>query len=240
MSFVETVIWHDIECGGYDADLPLWRELAATYPGPILDIGAGTGRVALDLAGQGHRVTALDRDAGLLAELARRAGSDRITTVEADARKFDLGQRFALILVPMQTVQLLETVAERAAFLRCAVAHLDADGRVAAALADPFDGFDAEHTEPPPPDVARHGGVTYSSQPVAIRREGGAMVIERLRRTLDSAGLRGSAPDTVRLADLPPARLEREALAAGLRADERRRVPETDEHVGSVVVLLHA
>ena len=24
------VIWHDIECGGYDVDLPLWRELAGT------------------------------------------------------------------------------------------------------------------------------------------------------------------------------------------------------------------
>ena len=43
------VIWHDVECGAYVADLPLWRELAAACEGPILDVGAGTGRVTLDL-----------------------------------------------------------------------------------------------------------------------------------------------------------------------------------------------
>ena len=52
------VIWHDVECGAYEADLPLWRELAS---GRVLDVGAGTGRVALDLARAGHPVTALDR-----------------------------------------------------------------------------------------------------------------------------------------------------------------------------------
>ncbi len=41
------VVWHDIECSAYRADLPLWRELAAEYGDPILDVGAGTGRVAL-------------------------------------------------------------------------------------------------------------------------------------------------------------------------------------------------
>ena len=28
----ETVIWHDLECGAYGADLPLWLELAAAHP----------------------------------------------------------------------------------------------------------------------------------------------------------------------------------------------------------------
>ena len=63
------VIWHDLECGGYRADLPLWRELAAsTATGPAAAPGcstsaAGSGRVAIDLARAGHRVTALDADA---------------------------------------------------------------------------------------------------------------------------------------------------------------------------------
>ena len=26
------VIWHDVECGGYEADLPLWEELAGGEP----------------------------------------------------------------------------------------------------------------------------------------------------------------------------------------------------------------
>ena len=53
----EAVIWHDVECGAYAADLPLWRELAAGRSGPVLEIGCGTGRVALDLARDGHAVT---------------------------------------------------------------------------------------------------------------------------------------------------------------------------------------
>ena len=55
------VLWHDIECGSYDLDLPLWRELADREGSPVLDVGAGTGRVALDLARRGHEVVALDR-----------------------------------------------------------------------------------------------------------------------------------------------------------------------------------
>ncbi len=37
------VIWHDVECGSYAADLPLWRELAEEAGVPVLDVGAGTG-----------------------------------------------------------------------------------------------------------------------------------------------------------------------------------------------------
>ena len=65
------VIWHDVECGGYAADLPLWRELARAEAGPVLDVGAGAGRVALELARHGHDVTALDRDAVLLGRAGR-------------------------------------------------------------------------------------------------------------------------------------------------------------------------
>jgi len=68
-----SVIWHDLECGAYAQDLPLWRTLAAERGDPILDVGAGTGRVAIDLARRGHRVTALDHDHALLSERGRRS-----------------------------------------------------------------------------------------------------------------------------------------------------------------------
>ena len=41
-----SVIWHDLECGAYAEDLPLWRALAAEHGDPVLDVGAGTGRVS--------------------------------------------------------------------------------------------------------------------------------------------------------------------------------------------------
>ena len=51
---------------------PLWHELAAA-PDGVLDVGAGTGRVALGLARAGHAVTALGLDAVLLDVLSERA-----------------------------------------------------------------------------------------------------------------------------------------------------------------------
>src|ERR1700724_1119764 len=86
----QEVIWHDLECGGYDADLALWRELAGgsndgSSADPILEIGAGSGRVALDLARAGHRVTALDLDRRLLDALSTRAAGAEGDVVGADA-----------------------------------------------------------------------------------------------------------------------------------------------------------
>ena len=101
------VLWHDLECGGYDLDLPLWRELADREGSPVLDVGAGTGRVALDLARRGHEVVAVDRDPVLLDALADRGAGLAVSVVAADARAFDLGRRFPLVIVPMQTLQLL-------------------------------------------------------------------------------------------------------------------------------------
>src|SRR4029079_13800670 len=116
---VPEVIWHDVEGGAYAEDLPLWRDLAISHAGPVLDVCAGTGRVSLHLAGQGHKVVALDRSADLLAALRAGAPVWSIETVAADDRDFDLGERrFGLILVPMQTVQLLGGPDGRARVLR--------------------------------------------------------------------------------------------------------------------------
>src|SRR4051794_40089314 len=46
-------LWHDLECGAYREDLALWHTLAGVTGGPVLDVGAGTGRVSLDLAARG-------------------------------------------------------------------------------------------------------------------------------------------------------------------------------------------
>jgi SAM-dependent methyltransferase len=234
------VLWHDIECGGYLEDLPLWRELAAAEApgGPILDVGAGTGRVALDLARLGHAVVALDLDASLLAELRARAGDLPVETVVADARELDLGRRFALILVPMQTVQLLGGTEGRARFLRAARAHLAPGGLLALALADALEGFDAGHDHAPLPDLREVGGVVYASQPIAVRDEGDRVAIERVREVVTPDGDRVALPNVVRLDRLDASTLNAEALAHGLHPLEPRQVEATVEYVGSTVVML--
>lgn len=234
-----TVIWHDLECGGYLADLPLWLELAQRHGGPILDLGAGTGRVALHLARRGHEVVALDLDPVLLDELARRGDGLALTTVVGDARDFALSRRFALVLAPMQTVQLLGGPAARASFLRCAREHLSAGGRVAVAIAEQIDAYEVtEEALGPLPDVVEHEGAVYFSQPTAIRADADGFVLERRRERVGPDGGRTVAQDRIRLDRLDASTLEAEARAAGMRVAGRRVIGATDDHVGSTVVML--
>ena len=236
-----SVIWHDLECGGYSADLPLWRRLAAASPGPILDIGAGTGRVTLALARAGHEVTALDTDAELLAELARRAAGLPVSTVCADARTFALDQRFGLVMVPMQTVQLLGGAAGRAGLLARARAHLSPGGCVAIAIAEELEPFEVSAGAIGPlPDVCEREGIVYSSLPTAVRADGDGFWLERERETVTLTGEHHQHSDRIRLDAISAAALEREAIAAGLRVNSREEIAATDDHVGSQVVIFGA
>ncbi len=232
------VLWHDLECGTYAEDLPLWRELAAERGGPLLDVGAGTGRVALDLARAGHEVVALDTDATLLAALRERGAGLSIEAALGDARTFELDRRFALVLAPMQTIQLLGGADGRAAFLRRAAAHLRPGGLLACALADAMEGFDAAHSEPPLPDLLERDGWVYASQPIAVRPEAEGTTIERIRHTVAPDGRRTAEGDAIRLDRLDGDSFEAEGVAAGLHPAGRRFVEMTDEHVGSEIVLL--
>jgi SAM-dependent methyltransferase len=233
---VTAVIWHDLECGGYVEDLELWRELAGD--GPVLDLGCGTGRVALDLAEHGVPVVGLDIDEVLLAELRRRAGELPVETVCADVRDFDLGRRFPVVLAPMQTVQLLGGPAGRADFLRCAKAHLEPGGIVAIAVAEDIQTFDEVEEALPLPDVREDGGTVYFSQPVSIRDEGDRFEIQFVREVIDPHGGRTTGRSVIHLDQLDAEQLEAEA--SGFTVLDRRTVPATEAYVGSTVVMLRA
>jgi SAM-dependent methyltransferase len=236
---VTRVIWHDLECGGYHEDLRLWRELAADHGDPVLEVGAGTGRVALALARAGHRVTALDLDPDLLAALRERADGNAVETVVADARDFELERRFALCLVPMQTIQLLGGSDGRRAFLHCVRQHLTPDGAVAMAIAQELDLYELTDGGPGPlPDIVERDGIVYSSQPTAVRPDRDGFVLERRRESVTVAGVRSETLDRIHLDRVSVAELEAEASDCGLRPVRRATIPPTLDYVGSEVVIL--
>lgn len=231
------VVWHDAECGGYGADLGLWEELAAAADGPVLDLGCGTGRVALHLARRGHEVVAVDREAAFVAALEGRANGLPIRCVAGDARALELGQEFALVLAPMQLVQLLADAEERAACLRGIAAHLAPGGVAALAIVEDVEVADGPE-ELPLPDTREVDGTVYSSLPLPTVLDGGALVVRRLRQTVSRDGRLAEEESAIRLRALTAAELEREARTAGLEPLPRRHTPATDDHVGSTVVVL--
>jgi SAM-dependent methyltransferase len=108
----------------YDEDIAFWRRHAARLGGPVLDLGCATGRVAIPLARDGHEVWALDRSPAMLAELRRRLGGEdaavaaRVHPVEGELARIGLAGRFRLVLVAMNTLQVLTDPGERRAAFR--------------------------------------------------------------------------------------------------------------------------
>jgi SAM-dependent methyltransferase len=231
-------LWPDLECGAYGEDLPWWRALAQQAGGPVLDVGAGTGRVSLALAADGHEVVALDSEAALLAALAHRAVGLKVETVVADARRFALDRRFALIVVPMQTLQLFGGPQGRAAFLHAAYSHLQPGGRLAAAVADAMDCFDDDHDAPPPPDACHVAEARYASQLLAVVEDGGRAAIHRRREISRPGGPRQVEDDVVRLDRVSADEVAAEAAALGFLVQPHRRVPESERYLGSTIVVV--
>jgi SAM-dependent methyltransferase len=241
----DAVIWHDVECGAYDGDLRLWEELAAKQGDPILELGAGTGRVALHLARRGHHVLAVEPDGELGRELARRAGTAGadIEVVRAAAEELALERRFALVLAPMQLIQLVGGPASRRATFAACAACMCPGAILAAAIVEgvPTEALPPDGEEEAPlPDLREVDGWVYASTPLGVSVVGDAIEVTRRRQVVAPDGRIAEHRHVDRLAVADARQLEAEAEGAGLRAAARARIAATDSHVGSTVLILEA
>jgi SAM-dependent methyltransferase len=130
---------YDVDLLEDPGDLDLYLALAARTGGPILEIAAGSGRLAIPLAKAGYEVTAVDIDPAMLARLALRldeaaryepAVRDRVRAVEADLLGLELpgGQRFRLAMIALNSILLLDSRERQRDALETLARHLEPDG----------------------------------------------------------------------------------------------------------------
>lgn len=108
------------------ADLAIGRagEAGDDADGDVLELGVGTGRLAIPLAARGLRVTGVDASATMLDRLRAKPGGDAVATVLGDMVDPPLGERrFALVLVAYNTLFNLVGDGDQA---RCLAAARDA------------------------------------------------------------------------------------------------------------------
>jgi SAM-dependent methyltransferase len=131
-SDAEMAALYDLQYAGWTDDLPLYESFAQRGELPSLELMVGTGRVALHLARNGHRVVGIDNSLPMLTRLEAqldRKTAQRIRLVEADVRDFDLGgEKFDLVYCALCSLELLHAPADQIATLRCVAKHLAPGG----------------------------------------------------------------------------------------------------------------
>ncbi len=95
----------------YMDDAGFWEAHAARLGGPVIDLGAAAGRTAIPIALLGIDVVAVDSDPEMLEVIRERAegtpAASRVTLVEAPMQDAALPGDAALVIVPMNTLQVL-------------------------------------------------------------------------------------------------------------------------------------
>jgi SAM-dependent methyltransferase len=137
MDYVAWAEWYDIFYAAADpGDVEFYHGLCRASGGPILEIGVGTGRIALPLAKEGMEIVGIDLYEPMLKVALKRAldvapleGSLRL--IQADMRKFDLKRSFPVVTIPARTLLLATSEEEQVQTLCCAVQHLAPNGTLA-------------------------------------------------------------------------------------------------------------
>jgi precorrin-6B methylase 2 len=240
-----SAIWQEVEFGSYGADLPTWVELADSVGGPVAELGAGAGRVALHLAGHGHEVIAVERDPDLAAELERLA-DDRgvsLSVVDGDLASpadLRLPTRPMLAIGPLHVIQVLDAV-DRPPLLSRLRELMAAGGTLALTVVDESTllSSGAASTQILP-DMRELEGWVYSSEPLWVQVGERSLTVRRLRETVSPEGGMERAIHDEILRRVSPDELEREAADAGFRATGRRQISSGEDEADSTLVVMEA
>lgn len=173
--------YYDHAFRAHRADVAFYAKLAQRVGGPVLELGAGTGRITLALARAGVQVLGVDRSTDMLARAKERVASlpasarDNVELRRGDIRTLRLRRRFPLVLAPFNLFMHLYTRDDVERALATVRAHLAPRGRLAMDVLVPDLG--ALDRNPArvyrcrpvfdPTDRTRHAyGETYAYDPV--------------------------------------------------------------------------
>lgn len=112
-------------------DLPFWLAQAKRYPGPLLELGCGTGRLAIPLAREGIPVTGIDFSDSMLSRARQNVQSEDLDTnfIQADIRDFALAAQFDLVILPINTLCHILNIEDVGRMLACIRQHTKPDAR---------------------------------------------------------------------------------------------------------------
>jgi SAM-dependent methyltransferase len=129
-------------------DVAFYVQEARSVAPPVVELGVGTGRIAVPIAAEGIRVIGIDSSAGMLEvcrERAEMAGVAELVELRlGDLRSPELSERVELVVCPFRSYLHLRTDEERLGALRAARALLVDDGRLVFDVFAPGDDDIAE------------------------------------------------------------------------------------------------
>lgn len=112
-------------------DAERYVSVLGTYGNKVLELGSGTGRIAIPLAEAGFRVTGIEYEPDMIALMEKKDyPRDRLKVVRADARRFSLDERFDVILLSCNFLNHFTEAPDVVSILSCCKAHLEPDGYI--------------------------------------------------------------------------------------------------------------
>jgi SAM-dependent methyltransferase len=234
---------YDAEYGGIDDDGQFFLDLAEACGPRILDLGCGTGRLAIPLSRNGKQVTGLDAMPAMIDHARRKAAGLPIRWIDGDFRNFDLGETFDLAISCAHAFQSLLTEDDQQRFLACTARHVVPGGMLAFDTRNPS----PQHLEAPSGEshwqsfVDPAGDTVDSSGTQHYDTATGLMRYD-IFRTIRRTGERQTAHITIKFTSLE--RLRVLLSAAGFSIEQaygsHRRDPWTPEAPEIVIVARRA
>lgn len=127
---------YDVDLLEDPGDLDLYVALATRTGGPIVELGVGSGRIAVPLAQAGYEVTGIDKDPAMLARAAERAAkagpevAGRLDLIEADARSVHAPKAgtYSLAFIALNSILVFGDVTDQRCAVRTLAEHLAPGG----------------------------------------------------------------------------------------------------------------